>query len=328
MALADGDSEAHHFKPLANGVLRNLIRRRDELLAAHHAARTNVPDWLWRRWVAIYGEATALDIAAAHLTEPPLDVSVKADAEMWAERLGGEVLATGTVRCRAKGRIEELPGFADGAWWVQDAAAALPARLFGDVGGKRVLDLCAAPGGKTAELAAAGALVTAVDISAARVKRLEANLARLRLEAECITADALSFDPGRTFDAVLIDAPCTATGTIRRHPDIPWLKREADIAALADVQHRLLAKAASLARPGGVVVFATCSLEPEEGEEQAAAVLSESPLTPQPISAGEIAGFASEWLNDGWLRTLPFYRPDPGANGGMDGFFAARFVNG
>jgi 16S rRNA (cytosine967-C5)-methyltransferase len=328
MALADADSEAHHFKPLLNGVLRNLARRRDELLAAHSVAKLNVPDWLWQRWVAAYGEAVAAEIAAAHLAEPPLDLSVKADAETWAERLGGRVLTTGTVRCRAKGRIEDLPGFAEGAWWVQDAAAALPARLLGEVAGKHVLDLCAAPGGKTAQLAAAGAVVTAVDISPARIDRLRTNLARLRLEAACIAADALSFDPGETFDAVLLDAPCSATGTIRRHPDIPWLKRDSDIAALADLQRRLLAKAGSLAHPDGTIVFATCSLEPEEGEALAAAIPGELALTPQPIAAGDVPGLSPRWLTNGWLRTLPCYRPDSGVGDGMDGFFAGRFVKG
>jgi 16S rRNA (cytosine967-C5)-methyltransferase len=326
LATADADGKARHFKPLANGVLRTLIRRRDELLAKHGASRLNVPDWLWRRWSAAYGEAGATAIAEAHLSEAPLDLSVKADAVSWAQRLGGELLPTGTVRCPAKGRVEDLPGYAEGAWWVQDAAAALPSRLLGNVAGKTVLDLCAAPGGKTAELAAAGARVTAVDISPARMRRLADNLRRLRLEAECITADARTFDPGRVYDAILLDAPCSSTGTIRRHPDIPWLKQESDIAKLAKLQRTLLAKAASLTRPGGMVVFATCSLEPEEGEAQADWAVATLPLQSAPIKAGEIVGLEDAWLSGGRLRTLPNFQPGPEVSGGMDGFFAARLV--
>jgi len=325
LEMAEADAKARHFKPLANGVLRTLIRRREELLAAHGAPELNVPDWLWRRWRAAYGEDAAA-IAAAHLAEPPLDISVKRDADDWAERLGGVVLPTGTIRCRGKGRVEELAGYAEGAWWIQDAAAALPARLLGDVAGKSVLDLCAAPGGKTAELAAAGAKVTAVDISASRMRRLEGNLARLGLAAECVVADASAYAPGRQFDAVLVDAPCTATGTIRRHPDIPWLKRETDIAALAALQRRIFRNAVRLAAPGGTIVFATCSLEPEEGEAQAEWALAGLSLAARPVVAGETPGLRADWLRGGFLRTLPNHQPDPGVSGGMDGFFAARFV--
>jgi 16S rRNA (cytosine967-C5)-methyltransferase len=209
---------------------------------------------------------------------------------------------------------------------VQDVAASLPAKLLGEVRGRTVLDLCAAPGGKTAQLAAAGAMVTAVDVSAQRLKRVEANLARLGLAAETVAADALSYDPGGVFDAVLLDAPCSATGTIRRHPDIPWLKREADIAELAVLQARLLDRAVALTRPGGTVVFATCSLEPEEGEAQAVAALSRLPIEPLPLAAGELTGLDGRWITaEGWLRTLPSHAPGPGTTGGMDGFFAARF---
>jgi 16S rRNA (cytosine967-C5)-methyltransferase len=321
---AEADSKARHFKSLANGVLRNLVRRRDELLGGQDAARFNTPEWLWQRWAAAHGtEAHA--IAAAHLDEPPLDVSVNGEAAAWAERLGGAALPTGTVRFSAKGRIEALPGYGEGAWWVQDFAAAMPARLLGDVASKEVLDLCAAPGGKTAQLAAAGAKVTAVDIAVSRVARLKENLSRLRLDADCIIADALAFDPGRAFDAVLLDAPCSATGTIRRHPDIPWLKSVEDIASLATTQRALIARAASLVRPGGALVFATCSLEPEEGEDQAKAALADLPLEAWPIVPDEFPGLSPDWVSGGWLRTLPRYSPAPGISGGMDGFFAARF---
>ncbi len=322
---AEADGKARHFKALANGVLRNLIRQRDELLAGQNAARLNTPDWLWRRWSAAYGDEGATAIATAHLEEAPLDLSVNGDAAAWAERLGGTLLPNGTVRLTAKGRVEALPGYGEGAWWVQDVAATLPVHLLGDVAGKTVLDLCAAPGGKTAQLAAAGAQVTAVDISATRLARLKANLARLRLKAECVVSDAIAFDPGRTYDAVLLDAPCSATGTIRRHPDIAWLKVDADIAALAATQRALIERAAALVRPGGTLIFATCSLEPEEGLAQARAAVDTLPLEPTPIGAAELPGLASGAVAEGWLRTLPYLPPGPGIAGGMDGFFAARF---
>jgi 16S rRNA (cytosine967-C5)-methyltransferase len=208
---------------------------------------------------------------------------------------------------------------------VQDAAAALPARLLGDVSGKTVLDLCAAPGGKTAQLAAAGALVTAVDVDGARIDRLKANLGRLGLTANCVISDALAYEPGAAFDAVLLDAPCSATGTIRRHPDIPWLKNETDIRTLADLQRRLLERAARLTKAGGVMVFATCSLEPEEGEALADWALKTLPLEPESLGPGDIPGARAEWFREGRLRTLPFHSPGNGISGGMDGFFAARF---
>lgn len=324
MEAAETDPKARHFKPLANGVLRALIRGRDEILARQDAAALNTPQWLYRRWIAAYGVDTAREIANANLAEAPLDLTVKDDAAAWAERLGGVVLPTGTVRLEARGRIEALPGYDDGDWWVQDVAASLPARLLGDVAGKSVLDLCAAPGGKTAQIAVAGGKVTAIDAAADRVDRLRTNLARLGLEVDCVVADALTYAPDGAFDAVLLDAPCSATGTIRRHPDIPWLKRDTDIAAMARLQGELLARAAALVRPGGTLVFATCSLEPEEGEAHAQAA-SALPLEPMPIAEGEIPGLAGDWIRGGMLRTLPHHPAAPGIAGGMDGFFAARF---
>ncbi len=325
LALADAEPKARHFKPLANGVLRNLARQREAILAGQDAGRLNTPDWLWDTWVRAYGAETAHAIAGAHLAEPPIDVTVKADAGDWATKLDGSALPTGTVRFNPEGRIEALPGYDDGAWWVQDFAAALPARLLGNVAGKKVLDLCAAPGGKTAQLALAGAEVTAVDSSASRMRRLEANLKRLGLKAECVVADAAAFDPGTEFDAVLLDAPCSATGTIRRHPDIPWRKAASDPATLAALQSKLLRRAIKLTRPGGTVVFATCSLQPEEGEEQARLALAEGQVEAAPVAAGDFTGLAGDWLRDGWLRTLPHFAPNDGVKGGMDGFFAARF---
>ncbi len=237
---------------------------RRSYLAGIDTATLDTPDWLMARWVKSYGADTARAIAVANGHEPALDLTVKTDPEHWAEKLGGRVLPTGSVRAIVHGPVSQLPGYADGAWWVQDAAAALPARLLGDVSGRTVADLCAAPGGKTAQLAAAGARVVAVDRAPARLERLRQNLARLQLTAELVAADVTQWQAG-PFDAVLLDAPCSSTGTIRRHPDIPWLKRAADIAALAALQRRLIARAAELTKPGGTLVYCTCSLEPEEG---------------------------------------------------------------
>jgi 16S rRNA (cytosine967-C5)-methyltransferase len=222
-----------------------------------------------------------------------------------------------------------LPGFSEGQWWVQDAAAALPARLFGDIDGKVIADLCAAPGGKTAQLAQAGARVTAVDRSPARMTRLHDNLARLSLEAEVVVADAVDW-PGaaESFDGILIDAPCTSTGTIRRHPDVAWLRQEGDIAALVALQKRLLQKAVSLLKPGGTLVYCTCSLEPEEGEQAISALLASEPAMRRvPIEACEVAGLSEILTTEGDLRTLPCHLPhqDPRL-GGLDGFYAARLV--
>jgi len=240
------------------------------------------------------------------------------------------MLPTDSVRTLLQGSVTMLPGFAEGQWWVQDAAAALPARLLGDVAGKAVLDLCAAPGGKTAQLALAGAKVTAVDRSPARMARLRDNLTRLSLQAEAITADACEWqDPGRDgFDAILLDAPCTSTGTIRRHPDVAWLRQENDITQLTGLQKRLLQKAASLLRPGGRLVYCTCSLEPEEGEAAVAGLLeAEGGLRRLPIEASEVGGLAELITPDGDLRTLPSHLPhsDP-RFAGLDGFYAARMV--
>ena len=319
------DPNARHFKALVNGVLRRLAREREALLAGQDAVVLNTPGWLFQRWSAHYGAGTARAIAEAHLTEAALDVTVRREATLWAERLGGTVLPNGSVRFLAKGPIESLPGFADGAWWVQDAAATLPVRLLGDVSGQSVADLCAAPGGKTMQLAAAGAQVTAVDRSLPRLGRLRQNLVRLRLEAETVAADVLGFDGGRRFDAVLLDAPCSATGTIRRHPDVAWLKSAADIATLAALQAQLLARAVELARPGGLIIYSTCSLEPEEGEDQARRALVALPVAPAPISPEELAGLGTI-SREGWACTLPSDLPAADRRlAGLSGFFIARF---
>ena len=319
------DPKARHLKGLANAVLRRLTRERDALLASLDTS-VDVPDWLWQRWCAAYGEETARAIAAAHRAEPPLDISAKDDPAGWAAKLGGSLTATGSVRLAEAGAIEQLAGYDDGAWWVQDMAAALPARLFGDVTDKRVADLGAAPGGKTAELAAAGARVTAVDISANRLKRLSANLARLSLSAETVAADILDWQPTEPFDAVLLDAPCSATGTIRRHPDVAWLKTPQDIATLAALQARMIDRAATLLRPGGTLIICTCSLEPEEGEAHLPGAAARNGLTLKPIAAAEIGGLAATVTPAGTVRTLPCHDAGAGVPPGMDGFFVMRLT--
>ncbi len=271
------------------------------------------------------------DRRAAKYDEPSLDITVKSDPAQWASRLHGEMLATGTVRTLLQGSVAMLPGFAEGQWWVQDAAAALPARLFGDVAGKTIVDLCAAPGGKTAQLAHAGARVIAVDRSPARMARLRDNLARLALSADAVVADAVEWQGAEhgAFDGVLLDAPA-------------WLRQEADIAALASLQKRLLQKAASLLKPGGMLIYCTCSLEPEEGGEPIAAVLANEPsLRRLPIEASEVAGLSEIVTAEGDLRTLPCHlphlgrdpslypSPDPNPDprlGGLDGFYVARLI--
>jgi 16S rRNA (cytosine967-C5)-methyltransferase len=315
-------------KGLANAVLRRLAREADAILADQDATKLNTPDWLWRRWVQAYGINKAAAVAAQHLVEPPLDLTLNPseDKAEWAETLAALVLPSGSLRRPVGGRIEDLPGFADGVWWVQDAAAALPARLFGDVAGKSIIDLCAAPGGKTAQLAAAGASVTAVDRSAPRLKLVEENLARLKLSATTVAADALIWKPAgdSQADGVLLDAPCTATGTARRHPDIPLSKTPQDLAQLVRLQSGLLNRAATLLKPGGTLVYCTCSLEPEEGEQQIARFLADhGNFARQPILASEIGGLGEAITRDGDLRTLPLHWAE---TGGMDGFFAARVV--
>ncbi len=327
--LARADRNAMHFAGLVNAVLRRIAKEGEQRIAEIGSTEIDTPAWLMKRWVRAYGADTARAIATAHELEPPLDLTVKSDAPSWAEKLGGTVLPTGTVRSIASGRVSQLPGYAEGAWWVQEAAAALPARLLGDIRGLRVADLCAAPGGKTAQLAHAGALVTAVDRSETRLKRLRENLTRLGLQAETIAADATEWtaDP---FDAVLLDAPCSSTGTIRRHPDVPWIKKETDIGTLASLQRRLLDRAVSLVKPGGTLVYCVCSLEPEEGIDQVTALLQRQPgLRRLPIRAEEIGGLADLVTPAGDLRSLPCHLPDPNPRlSGIDGFYAARLQRG
>jgi 16S rRNA (cytosine967-C5)-methyltransferase len=326
--LAQYNARARRYDKLVNAVLRRVAKGGEAIVSSLDAARVNTPDWLWTRWVSTYGEARAQRIAAANMIEPPLDLTVKTDPEGWASQLGGRVLPTGSVRLLPKGRIEAFPGYHEGAWWVQDAAASLPARLLGPVAGMRVADLCAAPGGKTAQLVQAGASVVAVDSSQTRLHTLGENLSRLGLDATAVVADAATWAPDERFDAVLLDAPCSSTGTIRRHPDIPYLKSAKDIEALVPLQARLLDNAASLLKPGGMLVYSTCSLEPEEGEAQIANLLvRREDLRLDPLQPEDVFG-QGEWLKpSGCLRTFP-YQLDLGTPewSGMDGFFAARLL--
>ena len=309
------------FANLTNAVLRRLDREARETIDTLPALDA-LPDWLADSWRETYGAETAEAMAAAVQREPVLDITVKTDPDHWAAELGAEILPTGSLRRPIEGRIDALPGFSEGAWWVQDAAAALPVRLLGDVAGRTVVDLCAAPGGKTAQLAALAANVIAVDRSAKRVKRMQENLARLDFAATCVTGDAAKWKPPLPVDAVLLDAPCSATGTVRRHPDIPWLKSAGDVAKLVALQDRLLDAAFSIVKPGGRVVFCTCSLEREEGASRIDALLARNQGVKRvPIDPQEVGGLAELITDAGDLRTRPDHLPDAG---GMDGFYACR----
>jgi 16S rRNA (cytosine967-C5)-methyltransferase len=314
------------FKGLVNAVLRRLSRE-GRALTGEAAARANAPPWLFGRWKEVHGEQAALAVAGQHLAEPPLDLTPRnpADAPLWAERLGATLLPSGTLRLPpGAGEVTRLAGFAEGAWWVQDAAAALPAGLLGAQRGEAVADLCAAPGGKTLQLAAAGAAVTAVDLSAERLKRLRENLQRTGLAAEVVTADVTRWQPGRQFQRVLLDAPCSSTGTLRRHPDIALHRTSDDLPPLVELQTRLLAAAAALVAPGGTLVYAVCSLEPEEGVAQVDRLLAaDAGFQRAPIAADEVGGLAELVSAAGDLRTLPCHLADAG---GMDGFYACRLV--
>lgn len=321
---ASRDNDAQHFKSLVNALLRRLLREGDSAREGIDDERAALPAWLWKSWIGAYGEIKTREIIRAQFIEPPLDLSVKDETrlEEWAARLGATIMPTGTLRLNTSGRIENLEGFDEGAWWVQDAAAALPTRLLGDMKGRDILDLCAAPGGKTMWLAAHGANVTAVDRSAPRLERLKQNLARLSLTAEIVTGDAATFDTSRQWDFILLDAPCTATGTARRHPDVLQLKTAADRDRLAALQTRLLDHCAELLKPGGTLVYCTCSLEPQEGPAQIEGFLGRHPnFIRIKIKSDEVGGLSEIITPMGDLRTLPCHLAD---RGGLDGFFAGR----
>lgn len=316
--MAQARPAARPFKGLINAVLRGIVRNPPALREADLA-----PDWLLARWKAAYGDAEALAVAAVIAQEPRTDLTLvdTAEAEALAGALEGEILPGGTLRAGLRGDLAGWPGFEAGRWWVQDAAAAIPARVLSVRPGETVLDLCAAPGGKTLQLAASGAAVTALDRSASRLKRLKDNLARTNLTAEVIAEPAETWQDERQFDAVLLDAPCSATGTFRRQPEVLWLARPAEIAKLAGVQARLLDEAARRVKPGGRLVYCVCSLEPEEGEAQAAGFLARhSGFRRSPIAPAEASPAGRSLTSEGALRILPHH-----IEGGADGFFIARF---
>jgi 16S rRNA (cytosine967-C5)-methyltransferase len=325
---AKSDPRSARFASLVNAVLRKLIRSKEMALPETLAKTDDAPDWFIERLRQGYGAEKARAILAMHRLPAPLDLTVKEDAAGWAEKLNGLVLPNGTVRLeRFEGKVSELPGFAEGAWWVQDVAASLPARLMGDIKGKRVADLCAAPGGKTASLILQGAAVIAVDMSAPRLKRLQSNLSRLGLKAETRIANLLDFKPAELLDAVLLDAPCSSTGTIRRHPDVAWTKTLEDIEKLAALQLKLLNHCVSLVKPGGIILFSNCSLDRLEGEDLAARFLSDQKSAESlAFLTEELPGFAHLIDAQGCLRTTPAdLNLGRSEISGMDGFFAARF---
>lgn len=299
-----GDSP---LKGLVNAVLRRLAREGKAMISPREAPRLNMPDWLWRQLRDSWSEETARAISNAHMAEPPLDLTVKSDGTDWAAKLGGNLLPTGSVRLRNVASVADLPGYADGEWWVQDTSAALPARLLSSIlpPGSRVADLCAAPGGKTAQLAAAGLRVTAVDSSSERLVRLRANLTRLKLTAEVVASYAETWRPEALLDGVLVDAPCTATGTIRRNPEIPWIKGAAAASGLRATQDTLLEHASTLVREGGIVAYAVCSLDQSEGEHRVAAFLGRHPEFERvPVTEADTGGLAEVVSPDGDLRAL------------------------
>jgi 16S rRNA (cytosine967-C5)-methyltransferase len=323
--LVAGDRASAPFKGVANAVLRRVAAEKGAILASQDAVALDTPRWLIDRWSDTYGPETARAIAETHLVEPSLDLTVKSDPEGWAQRLGGIVLPNGSVRVVGQGAVERLDGYEDGEWWVQDAAATLPVRLLGDVRGKKVADLCAAPGGKTAMLAHLGANVTAVDLSYHRLGRLKRNLARLRLKADVVVTDVTEWMAG-PFDMILLDAPCTATGTLRRHPDGVLAKQPKDIVTLSALQRRLVDQAIRMLKPGGLLVYSTCSLEPEEGPDQIRRLmLIDAPVERVPVAPDEVFGRDEFITPEGDVRTLPTHFPhDDPRLAGIDGFYAAR----
>lgn len=308
------------LRALVNAILRKVIREQEKFLKLANDPKFAFPAWLWQSWKDSYGEETARLIADASLQEATLDISVKSDSETWAEKLGAQLLPSGSLRIlEPEGSIENLAGYADGQWWIQDTAAALAVGLLGDIKSKKILDMCAAPGGKTAQLLAAGAVVTALDRADSRVKRLVSNMERLHYEPEIIIQDAEKFSPNQRFDSILLDAPCSATGTIRRHPDIIWHKTPEDVAKLANLQQRLLNKAATLLNPGGLLLYCVCSLQKEEGELQIKQFLTENPLIERQAIGPEEIFCPQAITSEGDLRILPHYLEN-----GWDGFFIAR----
>lgn len=318
------DKNLKYLKNTVNAVLRNVDRDREELLKKYGNTRLNFPKWLLKKWDDQFGNKAVKDIIAACLTEPALDISLKPelDLEEWSMKLGGKVGPTNNIRIEKAGKISELPGYDDGTWWVQDAAARLPEMILGCSKGDKVLDLCAAPGGKTAQAASKGALVTAVDLSEGRIRRLQENMLRLDLKIDVVTSDVLKYNSISDFELILLDAPCSSTGTIRRHPELLQQKKINEIKEVAKVQSQMLDYISKEMKSGATLVYAVCSLEKEEGEDQIKALLERDPsLKRKEITADELPSLEQAILETGDVRTLPHY-----IEGGMDGFFISRLV--
>ncbi len=321
------EAEGHsRMKGFINAILRRIAADGKDWLTRQDAARLNTPEWLLKQWISDYGLKTTLDIASANVIEPPLDITVKRPEHIvqWAETLEAQILPTGSLRLVNAKLVQELAGFQDGLWWVQDTAASLPARLMGNIEGQTVLDLCAAPGGKTAQLASQGANVLSLDRSAKRVLRLQENMRRLQLDDKVKTeiADAAVWRPREKVNYILLDAPCSATGTIRRNPDVPWMKHAQDVHSLMDLQTRLLLNASDMLNHGGIMMYCTCSLQKDEGEYQIDRLLNARPdMVRVPIRADEIGGLAEGITPQGDVRLFPHFL---GKQGGLDGFFIAR----
>lgn len=321
------EAEGHsRMKGFINAILRRIAADGKEWLTRQDAARLNTPEWLLKQWISDYGLKTTIDIAMANVVEPPLDITVKRADHIvqWAETLDAQILPTGSLRLHNSKLVQDLAGFSDGMWWVQDTAASMPAKLFGNIEGQTVYDLCAAPGGKTAQLASMGAHVISLDRSAKRVLRLQENMKRLGLEQNVKTeiADAAVWHPRDKAKYILLDAPCSATGTIRRNPDVPWMKNPQDVQSLMDLQVRLLNNAADMLDHGGILVYCTCSLQKDEGEYQIDRLLMARPdLQRMPITSNEIGDIRDAITPEGYARLFPQHL---GQLGGMDGFFMAR----
>ena len=317
---------------LTNAVMRNLSRQKQSLLEQLNPLDNIPPEWR-RNWSAAYGTDAVKKIAALLVKRPGLDLTARQDAQNLADTLKADRIGAQTVRCYSAGDVTMMQGYDSGDWWVQDVAAALPAQLMGDVQDKHIFDLCAAPGGKTAQLIANGAEVTAIDSDSERIRRLDENLTRLNMTAKLVCADLFDHQvtelaQERDVDAILLDAPCSATGTLRRRPDILVRKQTLSVTALAEQQKKMLSHALSLVVPGGVVVYATCSLQKEEGEEVVEHILDEMKdrVMLDSFTPDELGDFAACLSDRGWARILPFALEDKhaGTDNGNDGFFVAR----
>lgn len=317
------NTSARYLADLVNAVLRGALRELKQL--PEPVMPRTLPEWMWQSWLDAYGEEAATAAVNASLKAAPLDITVRGAKEAWARKLGGVVLSDNVIRIEARPDVANLPGYAEGIWWVQDAASSIPARLLGNISGLNVLEIGAAPGGKTAQLAAAGAKVTALDRSGKRLDKLRQNMERLKLSVDVVHADVFEYEPQKRFNAILLDAPCTATGTMRRHPEIAFIRRESDMADMVEVQSEMLDRAAGWLEVGGVMVYCVCSLQPEEGERQIDEFLSRNTN----YTRMKMFGDEMPWLDEPWLtksgdaRILPHFMAD---KGGMDGFFIARLM--